>query len=134
MTYFARATRMKLRFATAKGDISLEHLWDLPLSAANNKLSLDSIAKDISRTINENKVVESFVTETPQTDTIDILRLNIVKYIIDIKLKERNVQRDLIEKKEREKQLLEILAVKRSEKLANLTEEEIEAELSKIRN
>lgn len=46
MDIFVQATRMKLRFSTPAGLMTVEDLWDLPLQ--KGKVNLDALAVGIS--------------------------------------------------------------------------------------
>ena len=48
---FAKATRDKVKFVTVKGEISIEDLWDLPLTSEKG-FDLDSIARKIAKELN----------------------------------------------------------------------------------
>ena len=39
---FKQATKLKLRFSSVRGDLTVEDLWDLPLTSKSN-LSLDGV-------------------------------------------------------------------------------------------
>lgn len=45
MSIFEQASREKVRFQTQVGQVSVEDLWELPLSSKANKPNLDDIAK-----------------------------------------------------------------------------------------
>ena len=45
---FEQATRNKLRFESTKGPLSVEQVWDAPLTSRNG-FSLDDIAKQAKR-------------------------------------------------------------------------------------
>lgn len=130
-SYFEYATRNKLRFKTPKGFLSVEYLWDLPLTSNSSEPNLDDIARSISVKM-KNETTESFVEDKPSSDIDDEVKLEVVKAIIAHKLKEREARRDAVARKERKKQLLTALAEKRADTIANLTEEAILAELDTL--
>ena len=75
---FEKASRMKLRYQTNRGVISVEDLWDLSLE------SLDAIAISLNKKLKESQT-ESFIkTKTKDTTELE-LKFNIVKHNIDIK-------------------------------------------------
>jgi len=53
MEMFAFATKKKIRFETSKGLLSVEDLWDLPLTSDNGRPNLDDIAKGIYKAMKE---------------------------------------------------------------------------------
>ena len=87
MNIFEQATRRAIRFESAKGDLSVEQLWDLPLQS-RNQFDLDTVAKTVNRQLNA-VTEESFVSvrENPAKETLS-LKLEIVKHIISVKLQE----------------------------------------------
>lgn len=129
---FEQATKQKLRFLTQKGELSTETLWELPLQSRSS-INLDDLAKQVNARLKSSDV-ESFVTDNVNANADDKLRLDILKHIINAKLKERDARRDAIETAERKKVLLAALANKQSENIQNLSEEDIKAELAKLDN
>ena len=59
---FEAATRKALRFATERGPVTVEQLWQMPLQA-KNLFDLDSVAKDCNAKV-KSFAEESFVTPT----------------------------------------------------------------------
>ena len=45
---FLQATREKFRFESSKGDLSVEQLWDLPLTSRTG-FDLDTVAKAVNK-------------------------------------------------------------------------------------
>jgi hypothetical protein len=87
---FEQASRMKLRISTTSGNLSVEDLWDLPLTSRTNKLNLDDIARSLHQELKSQDDV-SFVTEkTSPKQSLLQLQFDIVKHIIDVKISERN--------------------------------------------
>jgi hypothetical protein len=112
---FEKASRIKLRFDTNKGVISVEDLWDLPLS--NRGLCLDRIAKDLHLRLKNDDVV-SFVHKTVNAGkSLDQLRFEIVKHIIDVRLTERDAAKAAADRSARKQRLLEIIADKEDDQL-----------------
>lgn len=58
---FQQATRLKLRFSTSQGQLTVEDLWDIPLTSTRNA-SLDSIAIDLHIQAKGASDIVSFVT------------------------------------------------------------------------
>ena len=81
---FKQATKLKLRFSSVRGDLTIEDLWDLPLTSKSN-LSLDGVGKPIQKDIRESD--EDSLVDVPTTskNELNSLRLAIIKEIISVK-------------------------------------------------
>lgn len=124
MGLFEKASRQKLRFDTVKGSLTIEDLWDLPLTSQRGA-SLDEIAKGLNRELKDT-AQESFVLPATTTNTLAQLKFDIVKHVIDVRQAENAaalVKREAAEKKQR---ILGIIAKKQDEKLENTSLEELE--------
>lgn len=103
---FEYASRNKVRFTTSKGVITTEDLWDLSLE------SLNSIAKSLNKKIKEMNDEEDFINKSSKSkeDTVTQVAFEIVKHIINVKLKEREdrlAKKEKAEKRERLRKALE---------------------------
>ncbi len=123
---FEKASRMKLRFETSKGVLNAEDLWNLPLTGRG--VCLNGIAKAVNQKLKDDSE-EDFVTQSTQPTSINKLRLDILKRIIEIRLKEQETAKKSKETKERNQQILSLIAEKKTEKLKSLSVEELEAQL-----
>ena len=124
MSIFKEAAKLKLRFK-AKGNMSVEDLFDLPLTSKDG-VSLNDIAKEIYKNIKEDSGVD-FVGEVIETDRIEELKLQFVKEIIkdkkdDIKRKEESEV-----KKSHNANIDKLIAAKEAEALSNLSIEDLKA-------
>lgn len=134
---FEKASRMKLRFNTERGLLSVEDLWDLPLTTKSNRLSLDEVAKDLHRQIKaaENDI-QSFVTPQAETSTpkYDALHLQfeIAKHIIGVKVAEQNANAVAQERSRQKQKLMEVLSQKQDAALENKSVEEIQAMINAL--
>lgn len=132
MDIFETASRKKLRFPTAIGDLTVEQIWDLPLTATNDRTNLDGLARETNREL-KSLAEESFVDEKPDPRKDDLaLKLDILKHVIGIRLAERDSAKKAVENAERKKRLLAALAAKDEQDLAGMSREDIEAEIAKI--
>ena len=131
MNIFEQATRRAIRFESAKGDLSAEQLWDLPLQS-RNQFDLDTVAKTVNRQLND-VTEESFVSvrENPAKETLS-LKLEIVKHIISVKLQEAEEARNRANKASEKEKLLRLLDEKQNEALRALTPEEIQERLKAL--
>ena len=137
---FEYATRNKLRYPTAVGDITTEQLWDLPLTSSVNskypngaeKPDLDKVAKAIYnelRSITE----ESFVkTSSNPKEPLLTAALDIVKYIIACKQEEDKAKADRAAKAAKRVALLEALDERDRIELTAKTREQLMEELKAL--
>ena len=123
MSIFEKAAQLKLRFTTSQGSINTEDLWDLPLKSAS-KVSLDSLAKGISRQI-KSEDEESFVDEKSVTNTILELKLDILKRVIEVRKEENSAKASAVTNKAQRDKLLRIIASKEDSDLEGKSIEEL---------
>lgn len=118
---YKQVSKMKLRFATSKGNLSVEDLWDLSLPA----LDRPAVSYDEELAKSPRK---SFITnDTPSNSELE-LKFNIVKDVITDMLKDK-VAREAAKDKAR---LTELLAKKQSEKMESMSEDEIRQRLAEL--
>jgi len=127
---FADAVRAKVRFDTVRGCLSVEDLWDLPLTSPRG-LSLDTLARTLYRELQETKEA-SFVDDPPPANTVAQLRFDLVKYIIDVKKAERQVAVMEAERAARKARLLKVLAHKQDAALEQHSIEELESMIAAL--
>ena len=127
---FETATRTKLRFATTRGMVTTEDLWDMRLTKADN-FDLDHVAQTLAKEIRETGE-DSFVKPVTRGTDDNELKLEIVKHLIAIKLADKEKHANAAAKKEKKDKLLGILAKKQDEALEGKTEDEILAELAAL--
>ena len=127
MNNFEQASRLKLRFTTTKGQLSVEDLWELSLD------SLDTIAKAVNRQLKASEE-ESFVKTRTKTDTESTLRLDILKRVIEVKLQESEEKKNKAEKAAQLSLLRELKANKALQELQSLTSAEIDARIAALEN
>lgn len=121
---FDKATRMKLRYDTSQGRLSVEDLWDLPLITNTNKLSLDLIARDLHTQLKNAEDI-SFVIKGNKTNEVLQLKFDIVKYVIDVKLVEKEQQEQAKLNKDKKQQILDVISKKENEQLSGFSLEEL---------
>jgi len=123
---FEKASRMKIRFESPKGNLSTEDLWDLPLTAVNNGACLDNIAKDLHRKLKDSDT-ESFVVKSKNLDAVLQLKFEVIKRVIEVRLNEAEAAERIKESKEKKQKLMSIIAQKEDEKLLGASLEQLRA-------
>jgi hypothetical protein len=129
---FEYATRNKLRFDSSVGAISVEDLWDLPLTSTRNAATLDSVARTISRELKDETEESFVVTSANRKKKLLENKLDIVKHIIQVKLAEAEATRSRAARSEEKKKLLEILAEKETQSLVSMDEVDIRKRLAEL--
>lgn len=130
---FEYATRSKLRFASIRGELTVEQLWDVPLRMKNgDHFDLNNIAQRANAALKEIDA-ENFV-ENKRTPAHEVCeqRLEVVKCIIGVKLAEEEAAKSLAAKKQKKEKLLDILAEKQDGKLSELSEKELQKQIAAL--
>lgn len=131
MNLFEIATREKFRFASIKGELSVEQLWDVPLTSKTG-FDLDTIARTVNQELKETDT-ESFV-QTTVSSKRELLqqKLDVVKHIIAYKIDKFTAQQRAAEKAAEKQKLLQILESKQNAQLQEMSIEEIQARLQAL--
>ena len=127
---FEKASRLKLRFNTNKGDITVEDLWDLKLESRNG-FDLETVAQSLNRAVKESGE-ESFVKRRNAKNAVLELKFEIVKYIIKVKMDEAEVAEAKVENKAKKELILGIIANKQNEELQGKSVEELTAMVTSL--
>lgn len=131
MNLFEQASRAKIRFSSIKGMISTEDLWDLPLTSKSG-FDLDTVAKNVNADL-KSAAEESFVATTSNPAKAGLeLRMEVVKHIIAVRLKENEEARTREARLEERRRLLQVLESKQDEKMRGMSAEEIMARLAEL--
>lgn len=113
---FVFATRTKMRFPY-RGMISVEDLWDLSVQ------ELDKIYKTLNTKAKEQK--EDSLLEKSSEDEVLAAQIDIVKYIVNVKLKEKEIAKTAKERKEKKEKIMSIIANKQDAALQEKSVEEL---------
>lgn len=125
MNMFEKALRNKLRFQY-RGPRTTEDLWEVSLS------SLNEMYKELKA---EQKVMNSeddLLDTKSDDDTTLELKIELIKYIVEVRLQEKKDRENLANRKERKQKLLAILEEKQDENLRGLSTEEITKMIEEI--
>lgn len=120
---FEKASKQKLRFNTARGSITTEDVWDLPLRSEKN-FSLDILAISVNKALKESSE-ESFVEAKTTVNAELQLKLDIIKHIIKVKLADQATRFDRIHKKRQKDQILALIADKENDELRGKSKEDL---------
>lgn len=125
LNLFEIATRLKYRFETSKGSISVEELWDLSLTA------LDHLAKYYYKLSQESTEI-SFIKTPTQANSLITNKLEILKYIINVKIEEKEESKKRVEKENQINFLKELRVRKSQEELATKSLEELNTMIAQL--
>lgn len=121
---FEKATRNKLRFATSKGQVSVEELWDMSLD------SLDTMAVALDTQMQQ--TTKSFVKAKSTANTLLETQLDILKHIINVKIQERDLAKTRAENKAKLERLKEIQARKLDAEIESTSLEDLGALIASL--
>lgn len=113
---FIKASREKMRFSY-KGVLTVEDLWDLPVT------ELDKIYKNLNAKAKES-AEESLLSESTEDETLNT-QIEIIKYIVSVKLDERDKAKKAKERKEQKEKIMSIIASKQDEALQGKSIDEL---------
>jgi len=121
---FKKASKLNLRFDTSKGLITVEDLWNLPLTS-KSKTSLDSLAIAVHNELKASGET-SFVDAKPAGNALLELKLDILKEVISDRKAENEAKINSESKKARNDRIKEIIADKQDEGLKGKSSEELQ--------
>lgn len=121
---FEVAVRTKMRFPF-KGLISVEDMWDLSVE------ELDLVFKTLNSQLKQVKEESLLTTKTQQDKELDV-KIAIVKYIVQVKLEERQLRLKAKDKKEKKQKIMEILSAKQDQDLQNKSVDELRSMLDEL--
>lgn len=128
---FEKAVRLKLRFETPTGSLSVEDLWDLPLTSTTKKANLDDLAIHLNRTLKDT-TTESFVKKSTHKNEELQLKFDVVRHIITVRLAENETEALKRTNAERKQKLLAILAEKQDADLKGKSTEELQKLINEL--
>jgi hypothetical protein len=121
---FEVAVRNKYRFPF-RGLISVEDLWDLDVS------SLDSIFKTLNSQLKKAKEESLLETRSKQDEEIDT-KIAIIKYIVGVKIEEKNTRLKAKARREKKQKIMEIISAKQDADLQNKSVDELSKMLNDL--
>ena len=129
-TMFEKATRMKLTFESSKGQLSIYDLWDVPLRS-RSEFSLDTIAIALNKKV-QVASEESFVSSRTSKDEVSMLKLDIVKHVISVKLEEESSLKTKALTNIKKARLQELIAQKQNDELGETSVEDLQKMLEDL--
>lgn len=121
---FEVATREKMRFPF-KGTISVEDLWDLSVQ------NLDKVFKTLNSQRKEVQEESLLDTKSSEDERLEI-QIEIVKYIVNVKLEERVARAKAAENREKKQKIMALMAKKDDEAMENMSREELQKLLDEL--
>jgi uncharacterized Zn finger protein len=125
MELFEAASREKLRFKVSNGVVSAEDLWEYSLT------TLDDIGMNIQKKLKETSG-ESLIPTRTIVDKTDVLRLDIIKHIITVKLIENERKKAAKERAEKRAELKELIGKKIRSAQEEKSIEQLQDELAEL--
>jgi hypothetical protein len=128
---FEKASRLKVRFDSGKGQLTIEDLWDLPLTSNANRANLDDIARGLHKQLKNDDDV-SFVIKDKKSDTTVQLKFDIVKHIIEIRLAEDEARSKAHENSVKKQSILQLIAERQNEELKGKSLDDLKAMVAEL--
>ena len=121
---FINATRNNYQFPF-RGMIDVIDLWDLSLT------SLDSVFKTLNAEVKKSEEESLLNTKSKEDEEISN-KIEIVKYIVSVKLDEKKKREDAKKNAEMRQRLLEIKAKRQDAALENMSDEDLDKALAEL--
>lgn len=121
---FINATRNNYQFPF-RGMINVIDLWDLSL------INLDSVFKTLNAEAKKSEEESLLNTKSKEDEEISN-KIEIVKYIVSVKLDEKKKREDAKKNAEMRQRLLEIKAKRQDAALENMSDEDLDKALAEL--
>lgn len=122
---FEIASRLKIRFQTDKGLLTVEDLWALPLT------KLDALARAANKQLKAEDE-ESFIVESVAKDKKLEVSFELLKHVIKVRMEENKNAKVSQQRLEELNMLKDILANKKNEELHSMPIDEIEKRIAEL--
>ena len=130
MNIFEQATRQAFRFESPKGFLTVEDLWNLPLTSNTGRANLDDIAKGLQAKLTSTAL--SFVTDTTPVNKVYQAKFDVVIHIINTKISEAKAAEQASLAREKKQKIMAIIEQKSDMRLADSSLEELQAMLASL--
>lgn len=121
---FINSTRANYQFPF-RGMINVIDLWDLSLT------NLDSVFKTLNAEVKKSEEESLLNTKSKEDEELSN-KIEIVKYIVSVKLDEKKKGEDAKKNAEMRQRLLEIKAKRQDAKLENMSDEDLDKALAEL--
>ena len=128
---FEYAARNKLRFASSRGELTTENLWDVPLRSTDG-FNLNAVAKATNEAVkaaNEENFVET--SRSPVHARVETA-FEVVKHVIEVKLADEAAAKKRTENRIKREKLLTVLVEKQDGKLSEMSERELKRQIAEL--
>ena len=129
------ALEQKWRFPSKRGPLTIEDLFDLPLTK-NNGLNLDTVAIEINKQFQEKQGSTSFVESTTEKSA-EIKKLETMLEIVKTIIKQRQDEHEYKLNKaaldSKRKELQRLIDQKQNEAMASLSVDELQQQLDALK-
>lgn len=131
MNLFEFAARNSVRFASTRGQLNVEQLWQQVPLRSQDDFNLDAIAKAAEKSFLASE--RSFVNtkKTAEQKKLEVA-FEIVKYVIDVKLKEEAAAKKRADSKAERDMLHRALLEKQEGKLSKMSEAELRRRIDEL--
>jgi hypothetical protein len=118
MSHYKQASRQGWRFKVGNSTLNVEKLWQLDLT------TLDTLAVELEEQTSSTPR-KSFLTTENETNVVARKRFELVKDILDTKLREQNAALKAVETKAQNARIASLIQQKEDEALAGKSIEEL---------
>lgn len=125
MSALETAIRRKLRFQTTRGNLTVEDLWDVPLTV------LDEAYKGLSRQIREAED-DSLLAKRDSGVEEASLKRDLVKHVVEVRQTETAEKQARAARRSQAARVRELIAQKQDEALTGKSTEELAALLAEL--
>lgn len=131
MNIFEQATRAKIRFSTPVGMLSVEDLWDLPLTSTRARANLDDVARLLDAELKSTSSV-SFVNDVSEVNAKTKLMFDVVIHVINTKIDEAKAAKSAADVREKKQRIMAIIERKQEESLSAASIDDLQQMLASL--
>lgn len=131
MNIFEQATRAKIRFSTPVGMLSVEDLWDLPLTSTRARANLDDVARLLDAELKSTSSV-SFVNDVSEVNAKTKLMFDVVIHVINTKIAEAKAAKSAADVREKKQKIMAIIEQKQEESLSAASIDDLQSMLASL--